>query len=530
MSSDRAERPLPSGGRSSNHDPDAGVDTIECFFRAVVEAVSEGVLAVTRGGAIRYLNPAAEAIFDAGKSAYLGLPIEVLLPPTDRRRRPVSAAVVRWLRRRRAADIDIVVGSGQLVPVAVNAVDAVVGGETLLVLTLRIITIRRAAERKVRESEARLARLLDIADDAIVSADSRHRITLFNKGAERIFGFTAEEVLGRGLEMLLPVEIRHDHAGWMQAFAFAPVPSRMMGERAEVIGRRKDGSHFPAEASISHFTQGGATTFTAVLRDISMRKQTEEKLRAATAEAERANRAKSDFLAGMSHELRTPLNAIIGFADMIRTETMGPVANTIYLSYATDILTSGQHLLDMINDILDFMKIDAGKLVLQWADLDVRSEVETCLRMMRPSMAKAGLHTTASFAPDVHVLRGDAKRFKQILLNLLSNAVKFTPAGGSVTIAAEIGENGDLLLTVRDTGIGIAAEDLATVMEPFRQVPHALARDKEGTGLGLPLTKRLVEMHGGSLVLESAADAGTTVTLRFPGIERWSTAVDRNAG
>lgn len=496
----------------------APVDPVDpaCFFRGLLEAVSEGVVAIGADDEVRYLNPAAARLLGIDGAEAVGRPVAAVLPSEPGRRTRRSAAIVRWIRRRSEAEIDLPVWSGPPVPVALRAVDAEVCGEIFLVVTLHEIRRRRAVEAQVRASEARLARLLDIADDAIVSTDGSHRIILFNKGAERTFGFRADEVIGQRLEILLPTSVRATHAARMDAFGSGTVAARMMGDRTEVTGRRKCGAEFPAEASISRFTQDDATIFTAVLRDVSERKAIERQLMAARAEAEEASRAKSDFLASMSHELRTPLNAIIGFADMMCTETMGPLGSRIYHEYAGDILSSGQHLLDMINDILDFMKAEAGQLLMQTGEVDVLEEVTNCARMVQPRAERSGVTLSTAIDPAARYFLGDAKRFRQILLNLLTNAIKFTPAGGSVAVAARLDAAGRLLLTVRDTGVGIAPEDRTAVMEAFRQASHALDRNTEGTGLGLPLTKRLIEMHGGTLSLDSEVGAGTTVTAHFP--------------
>src|SRR5690606_11889026 len=282
--------------------------------------------------------------------------------------------------------------------------------------------------------------------------------------------------------------------------------------------RRKDGRYIWAETAMRLLPDSaldGGPEIVTVTRDVSARKVIEEQLTAAKAEAERASRAKSDFLASMSHELRTPLNAIIGFADIIQSEAMGPTGKPRYVEYARDILQSGQHLLDLINDILDLIKIEAGRLILHSTEIDVADIVGLCLRMMKPRAERGGVSLSSAIADDAHRFRGDEKRFKQILLNLLSNAIKFTPPGGSVYVSAGI-ENGELVVTVKDTGIGIADEDQEHVMEAFRQSGNPLDPETEGTGLGLPLTKRLVELHNGSLELRSAIGVGTTVTVRFP--------------
>ena len=244
-------------------------------------------------------------------------------------------------------------------------------------------------------------------------------------------------------------------------------------------------------------------------RDITHREQ-------ARRVAEQANKAKGEFLAGLSHELRTPLNSVIGFSDLIAKETEGPVGAERYKTYATNIRDSGEHLLELINEILDHAKVEAGMLTVEEDELDLEAAVTFALRMLTPRAKGAGVSLSSSVAPTARFLRADERRIRQILLNLVSNAVKYTPSGGQVSVTAVVGEDGALVLTVADNGIGIAEEDLKHVLEAFSRVGGATGRRIEGTGLGLPLTRRLVELHGGELTLRSSPGNGTTVAVRLP--------------
>jgi len=239
-------------------------------------------------------------------------------------------------------------------------------------------------------------------------------------------------------------------------------------------------------------------------------------LRLAKEQAEVASRTKSQFLANMSHELRTPLNAIIGFAEVIEREFFGPVGVPQYASYAADIHRSGQHLLSLINDILDLSKVEAGRFEIVEQDFALVEVIDEAKRLLEIRAQKAGLAISSEIAAEIARIYADRKLVSQALLNLLSNAVKFTPAGGEVRIAARR-DGGDMLISVSDTGIGMAAEEIPRALEPFGQIDGTLARRYDGTGLGLTITKAFVEMHGGALSLDSEKGRGTTATIRLPG-------------
>ena len=242
-----------------------------------------------------------------------------------------------------------------------------------------------------------------------------------------------------------------------------------------------------------------------------------EDLRIASDQSDLANRAKSEFLANMSHELRTPLNAIIGFAEILSNELFGALGNSRYLDYAKDIHESGHHLLALINDILDLSKIEAGNIEIREEVIDIPEVIQSCVRLSAERAQTAGVDLVMDlpegFPP---ALRADKRMVKQIVVNLLSNAVKFTPPGGRITLTVRHDPDGGCVLQVADTSIGIAPENISKALARFGQVDGEFNRKFEGTGLGLPLSQSLVELHGGSLEIESELGAGTTVTVRFP--------------
>ncbi|NBC33810.1 MAG: hypothetical protein GVY13_14140 [Alphaproteobacteria bacterium] len=246
------------------------------------------------------------------------------------------------------------------------------------------------------------------------------------------------------------------------------------------------------------------------------RRLARDALVAAKRAAEKANRAKSEFLSTMSHELRTPLNAINGFSQMMQREVFGPLGNPHYLDYARFIHESGEHLLSLINDVLDMSRIEAGRMPLHEEALCLSTTIGTTVQLMRDQAKDHGLVLMAGLPADLPALWADRRAMKQMMINLLSNAIKFTPRGGEIQVAAEREAGGGLILSVADTGIGIPEEDQAVVLEPFRQGRSSALAGESGTGLGLSLVKALIEMHDGRLTLTSRPGEGTTVNLYFP--------------
>ena len=373
--------------------------------------------------------------------------------------------------------------------------------------------LRRAAADaalKAKRSESRLAAMLEIAPTAIIAIDQNHAIRLCSKGAAKLFGYAAQETIGLPMTLLFNDE-RAQNGG-------APLtPDEIIQRlrRGEIKGRTQSGTQFPLEGKSYALADAGEGALTIMMMtDATERRRQERALRHAKELAEAANRAKTQFLANMSHELRTPLNAIIGFSEVISNKLFGDL-NQRYTDYAGDIVASGRHLLGLINDILDLSKIDLGQATLSEGEVDLSRCVHSCQRLMFERAERGGVHVQVVLPQTLPLLWADETKVKQIVLNLLSNAVKFTERGGRVTIGAAVLTDGGLSLSVIDTGIGMRSEDIPKAMTPFGQLESTFERRFEGTGLGLPLVQRLVELHGAEFRLESHPGKGTKAEVRF---------------
>ncbi len=368
-----------------------------------------------------------------------------------------------------------------------------------------------------------LRNILDTASDGIITLDRDGHILGFSAGAESIFGYGEAEVVGKPLIDLVTTTSRRIVRDYLSAFDNGGMAS-VFNDGREVDAVVKQGGTVPLFVTIGQMSPPAVPerarpkrpAFCVVVRDITQWKETESELRHAKETAERASRQKSEFLANISHELRTPLNAILGFSDVMRSERFGEMKNERYRGYSNDIHTSGEHLLSLINDLLDLSKVEAGKLELNFASVNLAKLVDEVTDLLQDQAAEARVVLRTSVASGIPNVVADLRSMKQILLNLVSNAIKFTDPGGQIVLSLRLTKQGELTLSVKDTGIGMDAAELQRALEPFQRIESSGREERSGTGLGLPLTRALAEANRTRFAIHSEPKRGTLVEITFP--------------
>ena len=467
----------------------------------------DAMLAISRSGEVLHWNRAAEQLFGYSRAEAIGRDLAALTVPlegvgeAERQHRAAfdgGCPVHEALRRR---------SDGALVHVSVatRLVEVPPTGEAAVLYSMRDITSLKVMQN-AKLLEARYQGLLESAPDAMVIVERAGRIAIVNAQTERLFGYARDELRGQPVELLMPERYRVKHGTHRGGFLQQP-HARPMGAGLELFGLRRDGVEFPVEISLSPLEVAEGQFVLSAIRDATERKRFELALR-------EANRMKSSFLAKMSHELRTPLNGIIGFSELLIDEKPGPL-NARQREYVGDVLASGRHLLQLINDVLDLSKVEAGRMelhpepfALQKAAQEVGSVLSTLAQRKRIAMRLRvgnGLGTVTL----------DRQKFIQVLYNLVSNAIKFTDEGGSVSVTLErAGEQ--LKIAVADNGIGIRPEDFPRLFVEFQQLDSGSSRRYEGTGLGLALTRKIVEFQGGTIDVQSKVGRGTVFRVSLP--------------
>jgi len=399
-------------------------------------------------------------------------------------------------------------------------------GETALMMSLldRHDPAQEAALDKLHEVQTALASaeahlsemdaVLETATDGVLILDEAAGIVKVNRSAEALFNASRDDMVGEDLTSFLAPESHRDARDYFDGLAKNGVAS-VLNDGREVIGQVRGGGLIPLFMTIGRVgADPDGLHYCAVLRDITQWKTAEEELTDAKRQAETASSKKSDFLAKISHEIRTPLNAIIGFSEVMMEERFGPIGNDRYKGYLRDIHNSGSHIMSLINDLLDLSKIEAGKLDLTFEAVSANDIIRECVALMQPQANRERVIIRASLPGSVPSIVADGRSIRQVVLNLLSNAIKFNQPGGQVIVSTALEDSGEVMLRVRDTGLGMSQKDLEAAMEPFRQL-HT-ARHGGGTGLGLPLTKALVEANRASFRIDSELNQGTLVEITFP--------------
>ncbi|WP_431855065.1 PAS domain S-box protein [Azospirillum sp.] len=482
----------------------------EARLRSYLDAAMEGILVTDRTGRYVDANPAACEILGYARDELLTRNVRDILteaPRTAEGLPDIFATLLHTGAFRGETAMRRKDGVLRLAEVTAVRLEA---DRNLSVI--RDVTERRAAEEALRSSTGRLGALVQALPDIafILDGEARYREVLAAR--DDLVTVPPREVIGRHATEVLPPDVARRMAEVIARTLRSAQPQAMEYVLQVPAGRR----WFEARTAALPPDFGPRPMVLVLARDITERVLAAERLAQAKEQAEGANRIKSNFLATMSHELRTPLNAIIGFSEIMVHQVFGPIGNERYADYARHIQQSGTHLLELINDVLDMSKLEAGRYTLEDRVMKLDAVLDACLTVSAVPAEAGGVALVPAVCQPLPRLRGDERAVRQVVLNLLSNAVKFTPPGGRVTLSAGPAPGGGLELTVADTGIGIAPEALETIAEPFQQADNSISRRFGGTGLGLAISRNLMELHGGSLNIVSEPGRGTTVTVRFP--------------
>lgn len=401
------------------------------------------------------------------------------------------------------------------------------GSDSVLISSVALdVTAAHRARQGAEINRQHIESLLLTAMDGVITLNGQQIVTSFSSGAEKIFGIRADDIIGRPMDSLLPRGAAAHHAKLVSGVIAGPDGPRAMGNWRRIFGRKADGTEFPLLASVSKATTAEGVMMTAFVRDMSEPAQDERRLRDLLVEkerllqlAEQGNMAKEMFLASMSHELRTPLNAIVGFSELISSEAFGPIGSVRYREYIGDILRSGNHLLRMINDILQYTKAQANgvELVLEEVYLtDIYDDAQSVVQ----KQAGAKSITLAARIPEYARVVADPVAIRHVLQRLMENAIKYSPEGGRVEVVGKIHEGDTVEFTICDSGSGVPAESLDRLGQPFFQIRDSYRSDNPGTGLGLAIIKQLVEAHEGQLRFSRSDLGGLCVSVEIPSTTR----------
>ncbi len=470
----------------------------------------DGIILIDDTGTVTDYNAACERLFGYRSHEVVGRNVRMLMPP------PYRDEHDAYLERYRRTGERRIIGSGREVearrkdgstfPLELSVGETQEADKRMFVGIIRDISARKAAEQELRDREARLRAVINTAVDGVIIIDEHGNVQDYNPACERLFGYKAEEVVGRNVKTLMPSPYADQHDEYLARYRRTG-EHRIIGIGREVEGRRKDGSTFPLELSVGKARQGDAPVFVGIIRDATERKRVAAELQNAKERAEAANQAKSVFLANMSHEIRTPMNAVLGYAQLLENDPDLPDRARQALGA---ISNAGNHLMSLISDVLDISKIEAGAEKLELEDFALDHLLQGLSDIFSVRCEEKGLEWRVVREFDDREVLGDQRKLRQILINFLGNAVKFTERGAVTLRVAQSGRS--YQFDVQDTGPGIAPGVREQIFEPFQQAEQGVS--KGGTGLGLAIAKQQIDLMGGELELKSEPGEGSYFSFR----------------
>jgi PAS domain S-box-containing protein len=514
----------------------------ERWLAAIVESSDDAIIGKDLDGVITSWNAGAQRIFGYSADEVIGQPVTILIPEEL-----WHEEIDILIRLRNGEHVDHYEttrlrkdGTSILVSLTISPIRDASGAITGISKISRDVTESRrllVSEQHARAemlAERKFRELIEDAPDAILQVDSAGRIIIANRTAELMLGYPRDELIGMPVDVLVPLAARTQHAARRKAFETAGV-IRPMGLGLDLHARRKDGTEVPVEISLSPTKTAGGSHVTAIVRDVTERKRAEQQieslkksylaeLEARHKEAERLNQLKSEFIASVSHELRTPLHTIIGFAELLDEQEVG-LLNEKQKHFLRHIRTDSDHLLSLINDLLDLSRIEAGGLMIRPEVILLQTVTSEAVNAIRPQAESKRISIREENIPSVFAL-ADILRVRQIFYNLLSNAVKFTDPGGEVLVTARQ-DSEYIQVTVSDTGLGIPRTEQEHIFDKFYQVGNTTAGVRQGTGLGLTICKQLVEMQGGKIWVDSEPGHGSHFHFTLPTLRNVTGITDK---
>ena len=484
------------------------------FLTTVLNSTADGIITLDKHGIIQSFNKTAQVFFGYDDKEIIGQHFNLLLEYSaeeiekilnliseDTDRSHLKHSVIELNGKRKD-------GTNLPLEVAISATSQ--DNNTLFTAIIRNISGRLKSQQQLRDNEARLRAIVNTAIDGIITISGIGIVESANKAAERIFGYSEIELVGQNIKILMPEAYSKNHDGYLKNYREGGAP-KIIGIGREVTGMRKDGSQFPMDLSVAQLDLGNARLYTGIVRDITERKKTEQELVDATADAEKANNAKSDFLSRMSHELRTPLNAIIGFGELLEMQDPSPVEH----EYIDHILKAGRHLTSLINEVLEIARIESGNQSFSLEPVEITQLIEDCCGLMMPLAAERNIKFISDlYLQSENYIQTDVQRVKQVLLNVISNAIKYNEQGGTIDISITAGVK-NTRISVHDAGPGIPVSEHDKVFEVFKRL-ESIDDNVEGSGVGLALSKALISAMGGNMGVTSSTGSGSTFWFELP--------------